>query len=65
MNTQTNLQPTKKLVLNKTTLHLLTGISTIRDLVPTEGCTPSCGSGLCFVVGAQAPTAQNAAQESK
>lgn len=58
-------QPDKKLIINKTTIHLLTPIQNSRLEVPTEGCTPSCGSGLCFVVGVQAPVTQAAGQESK
>lgn len=65
MNNQPEIQPVKKLVLSKITLHLLTDSSSSRALVPTEGCTGTCGSGLCFVVNDYSPAVRVVVSESK
>ena len=65
MNNQPNIQPVKKLALSKTTLHLLTDNSASRNWAPTEGCTPNCGSGLCFVVKDYSLAVQVVVRESK
>jgi hypothetical protein len=43
MKTETQAQPNKKLALTKTTIRVLAQSQDQKPIVPTEGCTGSCG----------------------
>lgn len=43
MKTETQVQPNKKLALAKTTIRVLAQSQDQKPIVPTEGCTGSCG----------------------